>query len=139
MIVYYQLSGFNCSSLASHVNTHTCARAHTHSANEGRGSFTSEAAMTLEANIRLEAWLVHLQLPPPPCPEADLAPTIKRYQIQDLRSPPVSVLCSYGNFSRSTLSSSLPAFPRSPPSLAPSHSPAWIPIHRHGFHVGRAE
>lgn len=100
--------------MASSENTHTPCQG-------GKGSSTSEAA-----NVRLDGWLVHAQLPTPltkgwPWHPSSFAPTQKRYQIWDLRAPLVSVLCSYGKFTKYTLSSSLPTcLPR---SLLPASVP----------------
>lgn len=98
---------------------------HTHPAKEGRGCFTSEAVMTLETSVRVKAGLVHVQLPCVPVRRLTLAPhsltpTKKRYQIWDVRSPPIWIVCSYREFiTKYTAAPCLP-FHWGPPSPPPS-------------------
>ena len=145
MISYRALSARCWLQMWTHTHTHTHAHTHTHThtpCQPGKGGFPGEAAMTLEASVRLRAWLVHVRLPPSLSRgwfwhAYSLAPTKKSYQIWDLRSPPTRILCSYRKFILMyTLTA--PCF-RGPPSLPPSHPPTYIPIHRHCFHIGRAK
>lgn len=96
----------------THIRTH----AHT-PCQRGKGEFHEWGSSDPGSKRKARGLACPHTVPTPPCPKADLgtpflAPTKKRYQIWDLRTPPGSVLCSYGKFMKSTLRSCLPAFPR---------------------------
>ena len=132
----YQLQGFLCSLLSSNVNIRT------HMPCQERDGFPGEVAMTLEARVRLEACLVHIQLPPS-LPRAwfwhacSLAPCLPK-EVPSPRSEVSSTnpLQLYRIHPGVYTHSSSPAFPTGLPSLPRPHLD---PDNFQGFHIGRAK